>query len=73
MKSHCYTTTKTKVPVKFKKGYFIMEERKVRIGNVDKQRGIAEVFYETDMFDTGATVEYSVTVALDDILGENNG
>jgi hypothetical protein len=73
MKSHCYTTTKIKVPVRFKKGYFITEERKVRIGNVDKERGIAEVFYETDMFDTGAVIEYSVTVALQDIFRTNDG
>ena len=54
-----------KVPVRYKKGYFIQEERAVNVDSINFKNETMTVVYTADMYDNGCTTEWVVTLSID--------
>ena len=54
-----------KVPVRYKKGYFIHEERAVNVDSINFKNETMDVVYTTDMYDNGCSSEWVVTLSID--------
>ena len=54
-----------KVPIRYKKGYFINEERVVDVDNINFKNETMTVVYSADMYDNGCSSEWVVTLSID--------